>query len=696
MAAVKAFVDLIDSQQKQLQQMRSSSRASFRRSSVSKASAAPADLIDKVREEMLQLIAANAQALAAGLAEACVNEVWAASFACLAAPQQVPQKEAPALPRVASPPPATGAYRTISPPPPSVVSQLSQRGSSTPPASVPCQPPSPKTSVSPVDGFVPKRPRPGFGQKSFSSPRTSFLGKSSGPTTRADGLASTTPILKQVTKAIGSPTKGGVTKPSISTKLAVANAVGPVSPSAAAADMRANAGPASAMRAAAGFRSPSAQASVLAAIGTGGKTVVEGSVSVSLSPSTPSTVASEMYLKADAEAMKHLPASVSEPASHQDGALLLAAVAESKSPQPPPPPPPPPPLEQPNGVEAPQVNARKDGDFHPVAVAESKSPPPQPPPPPPLEQLHPRETPKVSARKDGGPRLSGTAEAKPTPPPPPPPPPPQPQVPAVPASTAAKEKSRPAGLADFETPPVSPEIKAAVNGAKDVLSDADSIDKEVEALRRTVAALEEQLCVLGAEVEGTARSIASLAASAGFDVGVASSDSSGGSPSGFHTPRSGIASGDGNPAAAVSGCVAFDGLRRRYSDLSQCYASHVNTISGPGSEVPSSPLEARRQLFPEQKFTNLEDADEFHVERLALQAWLSEATECAEVLLDRRDHLRRLKAQLLNGAVVDPAVVTAALSAVGPLSPTSRQSFADEGRLALPSAKTPVMPAVGS
>eukprot|EP00418_Pyrodinium_bahamense_P032524 CAMPEP_0179147650 /NCGR_PEP_ID=MMETSP0796-20121207/71388_1 /TAXON_ID=73915 /ORGANISM="Pyrodinium bahamense, Strain pbaha01" /LENGTH=49 /DNA_ID= /DNA_START= /DNA_END= /DNA_ORIENTATION= len=41
----------------------------------------PPDLITEVREEMLRLMTANAQALAASCTEVCIQQVWAACLA---------------------------------------------------------------------------------------------------------------------------------------------------------------------------------------------------------------------------------------------------------------------------------------------------------------------------------------------------------------------------------------------------------------------------------------------------------------------------------------------------------------------------------------------------------------------------------------------------------------------------------------
>lgn len=54
----------------------------------------PPDLITEVREEMLRLMTANAQALAASCTEVCIQQVWAACLACLAGEAE-PAAEAP-------------------------------------------------------------------------------------------------------------------------------------------------------------------------------------------------------------------------------------------------------------------------------------------------------------------------------------------------------------------------------------------------------------------------------------------------------------------------------------------------------------------------------------------------------------------------------------------------------------------------
>jgi len=55
----------------------------------------PPDLIREVREEMLRLITANAQALAASCTETCIQQVWTACLASIAAPQELKQLSQP-------------------------------------------------------------------------------------------------------------------------------------------------------------------------------------------------------------------------------------------------------------------------------------------------------------------------------------------------------------------------------------------------------------------------------------------------------------------------------------------------------------------------------------------------------------------------------------------------------------------------
>lgn len=71
-----------------------------------KAESPPPDLVREVREEMLRLITANAQALAASCTEACIQQVWAACLAsCLNAPEHLSAAAAqPALPQAIAAP----------------------------------------------------------------------------------------------------------------------------------------------------------------------------------------------------------------------------------------------------------------------------------------------------------------------------------------------------------------------------------------------------------------------------------------------------------------------------------------------------------------------------------------------------------------------------------------------------------------
>lgn len=60
-----------------------------------KAGYPPPDLIKEVREEMLRLMTANVQAMAASCAEACIQQVWTACLTCLAAQASDEQESFP-------------------------------------------------------------------------------------------------------------------------------------------------------------------------------------------------------------------------------------------------------------------------------------------------------------------------------------------------------------------------------------------------------------------------------------------------------------------------------------------------------------------------------------------------------------------------------------------------------------------------
>lgn len=74
-----------------------------------KAESPPPDLIREIREEMLRLMTAHAQELAAKCTELCIQQVWTACLACLAAPSELLPPLPPQPPRGTAVPPAASA-----------------------------------------------------------------------------------------------------------------------------------------------------------------------------------------------------------------------------------------------------------------------------------------------------------------------------------------------------------------------------------------------------------------------------------------------------------------------------------------------------------------------------------------------------------------------------------------------------------